>query len=206
MLFAPGAGWAYSNIGYLLLRRIIETVTRGSLRNSVHEHIVVPLELADTFVAETIQDWQSCVPGYGPEVRPDGALGDIRGLYHPGWCAPGVAVSTTEDVTQFYDSLLAGHVVEPPSLDRMLQVVRVPGTHPPSVTPSCGMGILADPDGPFGASFGHGGGGPGYSLSASILPRAANGRLSIALFCNSSAGVDAKTGEQAMLRVAVAVA
>jgi D-alanyl-D-alanine carboxypeptidase len=203
VLFTPGTSWAYSNIGYLLLRQILETAAGISFRHCVDEHIITRLELPDTFVAETINDWSSCVPGYGREIKLDGGIVDIRALYHPGWCAPGVAVSTVEDVTRFYDSLFAGELLDSQSLDRMLRLVRVPGLSPSSVTPCCGLGILADPDGPFGASFGHGGNGPGYSLSASIVPRSANGRLSIAVFCNSSMGANAKTGEEEMLRVAV---
>lgn len=203
ILFTPGTGWAYSNIGYFLLRKILEEVTGTGFRDCVEEHIVAPLGLQDTFVAETIEDWHSCVPGFGREVRSDGEIVDVRTVYHPGWCAPGVAVSTADDVTRFYDALFAGELVDSLNLERMLHLVRVPGSHPPTIIPSCGLGILGDPDGPFGASFGHGGNGPGYSLSASIVPRSANGRLSIAVFCNSSMGGNAKIGEMEMLRVAV---
>lgn len=203
LLFESGTSCSYSNIGYLLLRQVIENVAGVSFRRCVDEHVVSRLSLMDTFVAETIGDWDSCVPGYGREVRPDEEIVDVRSVYHPGWCAPGVAISSVDDVTRFYDSLFAGELLDSLSLDRMLHLVRVPGSHPSTITPSCGLGILADPDSPFGASFGHGGSGPGYSLSASILPRSVNGRLSVAVFCNSSMGANAKTGEEDMLRVAI---
>jgi D-alanyl-D-alanine carboxypeptidase len=115
-------------------------------------------------------------------------------------------VSTVDDVTRFYDSLFAGELLDSDRLEWMLRLVRVPGSHPPNVTPSCGMGILADPDGPFGPSYGHGGGGPGYSLSASILSRSDSGRLSVAVFCNSSLGADVQLCEHALLQVATAAA
>ncbi len=203
LLFTPGTSWAYSNIGYLLLLKILEAVNGTGFRDCVDEFIVAPLGLHDTFVAETIDDWHSCVPGFGREVQSDGEIVDVRTVYHPGWCGPGVAVSTVDDVTRFYDALFAGELLDSLSLDRMLHLVRVPGSHPSTVTPSCGLGILGDPDGPFGASCGHGGSGPGYSVSASIVPRSTSGRLSIAVFCNSSMGANAKTGEEEMLRVAV---
>ena len=206
VLFEPGKGWSYSNVGYLLLRRVIEHATGTSFRQHVDENIVWRLGLRDTFIAETIGDWELCVPGYGREVRSDAEVVDIRSTYHPGWCAPGVAVSTVDDVTRFYDSLFAGELLDPERLERMLLLVRMPGSHPPAVTPSCGMGILADPDALFGPSYGHGGSGPGYSLSASILPRSAPGRLSVAVFCNSSLGADAQLGEHAVLQVATAAA
>jgi D-alanyl-D-alanine carboxypeptidase len=205
LLFAPGEGWAYSNVGYLLLRRVIERATGVSFRRCVEQRLVSQLGLADTFIAETMDDWDCCVPGYGREVRPKGEIVDVRSHYHPDWCAPGVAVSTVEDVTSLYDGLFAGELLDPKGLDQMLRLVRVPGSHPPAITPSYGLGIMADPDGLLGSSYGHGGGGPGYSLSASILPRSAAGRLSIAVFCNSSLGPNAQAGERELLR-AVAVA
>lgn len=206
LLFEPGSGWSYSNVGYLLLRRLIERATGRSFRQCLHELIVAPLALSDTFVAETIDDWGSCVPGYGNEVRPDATVVDVRSTYHPDWCAPGVGVSTVDDVTRFYDALFAGEVLTHEHFERMIELVRVGRSHPPVVTPSCGMGILGDPDGPFGPSYGHGGGGPGYSLSACILPRLTGGdRLSVAVFVNSSLGGEASEGEHALLKVASAV-
>jgi D-alanyl-D-alanine carboxypeptidase len=206
LLFEPGTGWAYSNIGYLILRRVVERAAGVSFRRCVDEHIASRLSLSDTSVAEGLQDWACCVPGYGREVRTDGTIVDIRSTYHPGWCAPGVAVSTVDDVTAFYDSLFGGELLDTEYLNLMLDLVRVPGFHPPTVSPSCGMGILADPDGPFGISYGHGGDGPGYSLEASILPRLPSGRLSVAVFCNSSLGANVQGCEHALLRMATAAA
>jgi D-alanyl-D-alanine carboxypeptidase len=204
-LFDPGTAWSYSNIGYLILRRIIERAAGISFRRYVDAHIVSPLGLRDTFVAENIDDWATCIPGYGREVRSDAAVVDVRGTYHPGWCAPGVIVSTVDDVTEFFDSLFRGELLNTEHFDLMLRMVRVPGSHPPTVTPTCGLGILGDPDGPYGPSYGHGGGGPGYALEASILPRSAFGRVAVAVFCNSSLGADVKVGEHALLRMATAV-
>jgi D-alanyl-D-alanine carboxypeptidase len=204
LLFEPDTGWAYSNIGYLLLRRVIERVSGHSFAECVCEHIVIPLGLRNTFVAETINDWATCIPGFGCEVQIDRTPVDIRPIYHPGWCAPGVAVSTVDDITLFFDALLTESLVDPGRLTQMLQLVRVPGDHPPARSPSYGMGIMADPDGPFGPSYGHGGGGPGYSLFASIAPESACGRLSIAVFCNSSLGVYPELGVEALCEIATA--
>jgi D-alanyl-D-alanine carboxypeptidase len=104
----------------------------------------------------------------------------------------------------FYDTLFGGALLDKRHLDQMLQLVRVPGSHPPAVTPSYGMGIMADPDGPFGASYGHGGGGPGYNLFAAILPHRARGRLSVAVFCNNSLGADTQRAAHELFRIAIA--
>src|SRR2546430_17593492 len=84
---------------------------------------------------------------------------DIRSSYHPGWCAPGVAVSTADEITMFYDGLFTGALLDEPRLEQMLQLIRVPGAYPPAVTPGYGMGILADPDGPVCLRYGHRGWG-----------------------------------------------
>ncbi len=202
LLFEPGGGWSYSNVGYLLLRRVIERATGKSFRQCVDDRIASRLGLKNTFIAETVDDWASCVPGYGSGVRADGKIVDVRSTYHPDWCAPGVGVSNVEEVTLFYDSLFAGDLLDSDHLRQMLRLVRVPGSHPPTVSASCGFGILADPDGPFGPSYGHGGGGPGFSLQASILPHCRGGRLAVAVFCNSSEGADAGSGEHAVLKAA----
>jgi D-alanyl-D-alanine carboxypeptidase len=199
LLFEPGNGWSYSNIGYLLLRRIIERATGKSFRQCVDDQIVSRLGLKDTFIAESIDDWASCVPGYSSDIRADRKTVDVRSTYHPGWCAPGVGVSNVNDVTQFYDRLFAGDLLDQDHLRQMLRLVQV---DPPNVSPGCGFGILADLDGPFGPSYGHGGGGPGYSLVASILPRWPAGRLAVAVFCNSSEGAEAGSGEHALLKAA----
>ncbi|BCA55663.1 serine hydrolase [Nitrospira sp. KM1] len=203
-LFEPGTGWSYSNIGYLLLRLILEKATGSSFRRVVDKHIVSTLGLVNTFVAETIDDWHSCMPGYGRELTINNEETDVRSSYHPGWCAPGVAVSTPEDVTRVLDSLFAGDLMDSRSLHRMLHLVHVPRTVPPVVTPSCGLGILADPDGVYGAAYGYGGEGPGYRLCASIVPHTAVGRLSVAAFGNSSGGANMKWAEHALIRTVLA--
>ena len=201
LLFEPGKGWAYSNVGYMLLRNVIEKVTGDTYRKSIEDQIVKPFGLKDTFVAETIDDWASCVPGYGKEVSENTEAIDIRAVYHPGWCAPGVMVSTTEEITHFYDALFNGQLVEAEALREMLTMVRVPGHHPPAVTPSSGMGIFGDPDCPTGPSYGNGGGGPGYNLNASIIPRSSRGRVAMAVFCNSSYGLGAQDAERGLVRL-----
>lgn len=202
LLFEPGSSWAYSNAGYLLVRRILERVSGQSFRHCVEELIARPLGLSNTFVAETIADWSSCVPGYGRDVTLDGSMIDVRATYHPDWCAPGVAVSNVEEVTRIYDSLFSGDLMDAQQLERMLTLVPLPQSDPPAVSHFSGLGIYYDLDGPFSPNYGHGGGGPGYSLQTDILPRFPAGRLAAAVFCNSSEAALAPTGEHELLMTA----
>src|SRR5207237_1332310 len=99
LLFEPGESWAYSNVGYMLLIDIIERVTGNTFARVLNDFVTTPLALERTFVLETTQDLMRCVPGFGPEVTPDGQIVDVRGRYHPSWCAPRLVASTPEDVT-----------------------------------------------------------------------------------------------------------
>jgi D-alanyl-D-alanine carboxypeptidase len=189
LLFAPGMSFAYSNIGYLLVRQIIEQVTGSRLREVLAEHVARPLSLQNTFVAEQIGDWATCIPGHGRDFGAGDSV-DVRALYHPGWCAPGVAVSTVEDTTLIFDRLLAGELLGEAALARMLELIPVPGHHPPAVTPSYGLGLMGDPGSPRGPNFGHAGGGPGYRVVCTCLPSTRLGRVTVAAFCNSSEASD----------------
>jgi len=197
--FEPGQSWAYSNVGYMMLRLVLQRVTGRSFAQVVREFVVSPLELQHTCVAERIEDWSTCVPGYGPEVDPDGRVVDVRGVYHPGWCAPGVAASNAEEVTLVFDALLAGKLLKSETLAEMLTLRPLPAEHPSDVTPSFGMGIFAGPSLAREHHYGHGGGGPGYDLWASVLPETRLGRLSIATFVNTSCGPRAQACEEELL-------
>ena len=92
--FAPGAGWAYSNIGYLLVRLAIERVTQRSLRDLLADLIFAPLGLRQRFVAANLGDAGGLAPGYSSDLDSDGRPLDIRARYHPGWVSHGVIIST----------------------------------------------------------------------------------------------------------------
>jgi D-alanyl-D-alanine carboxypeptidase len=199
VLFESGRGWAYSNVGYMMLKLVLQRVTGRSFAQVVRELVLSPLELQHTAVVERIDDWSTCVPGYGTEVDPDGRVVDVRSVYHPGWCAPGVAASNAEEVTLIFDALLAGRSLKPETLAEMLTLAPIPSRDPSEVTPSFGMGIFADPSTLRGPHYCHGGGGPGYDLNASVLPETGIGRITIATFVNTSSGPRALTCEAELL-------
>jgi hypothetical protein len=93
MLFAPGESWAYSNIGYMFVVESLERVSGQTLAQVLTQLVIQPLALRRTLVLETTDDLTVRVPGLGSEVTEDGSLVDVRGRYHPGWCAPRGKVS-----------------------------------------------------------------------------------------------------------------
>jgi D-alanyl-D-alanine carboxypeptidase len=183
--FAPGDGWGYSNTGYMLLKRVVEESNGSSFTRAIQQHVTGPLGQVDTAVIEDRASLLGLAPGYSRSFSQDGRWQDIRAIYDPGWCATGVVASTAADLCEFYHSLFSGKLVYHESLSRMTELVRMPGEHPPAVSPSYGLGLMGDPDGAHGPEFGHGGGGPGYDLRASCYPQFKDRRVTAAVLCNS---------------------
>jgi D-alanyl-D-alanine carboxypeptidase len=165
--FEPGDGWAYSNPGYMLVKRIAEDVAGDSFRDLLASRIAGPLELPRTFVAESLQDLASLAPGTSRQLSPDGEPRDVREHYDPGWVSHGVVASTSSDLVRFLDRLFSGPFLSAESLEQMTTWVALPGDPPPNVgQASYGLGLMADTASPFGPLLGHNGGGPCYGASA----------------------------------------
>jgi len=172
--FAPGSGWAYSNPGYMLLKSIAQKVTATPLSRLVSERIVRPLELRTMFVPESIEDLSSLAPARSRALSVDGSVRDVREHYHPGWVSHGVVASTPSDMTRFLDGLFHHRLISKQSLDQMIALVPVPVTRSPEDRigkPGYGLGLMGDPESPWGPVWGHNGGGPGYSASAFFVPQ-----------------------------------
>lgn len=170
LLFEPGAGWAYSNPGYMLVKRIAEEVAAKPYHALIAD-LVRPLGLKRTFVAESIDDLALLAPGTSSLLSPDGSPRDVRTHYHPGWVSHGVVASTASECVLFMDALFNGHIISRDSLREMLELVDLsggPGGDSPlrAVKPGYGLGVMGDPASPWGRTFGHSGGGPCYNASA----------------------------------------
>lgn len=197
MRFLPGKGWAYANIGYLLLRRVLETATAGTFAQALDRLVIAPAGLRETTVLVTLDDMRALTPGYSTALREDDAPEDVSPRYHPGWVSHGLVASTAADTARVLDALLRGDLVPEPFLGEMLAPVRVPGEHPPFVDPSYGLGVMLDPGWPAGMLVGHGGGGPGYTTAAYHI--LGTGRTAVA-FVNADRGDAAQEVALALLR------
>ncbi len=184
--FDPGSRWSYSNTGYMLLLKLIERITGRTFAETVRESLVDPLELSRTYVAEDI-DRGHLVPGYCRYLNEKCVMENVISRYHPGWCATGLVVSTTREIVQFYDALFSGKLIGLKMLDEMLTCVSI-GEDAGRFfgKPSYGLGLMIDPESPYGECFGHGGDGPGYNTWAMYLPNFNGRKLTLAVFCNTS--------------------
>jgi D-alanyl-D-alanine carboxypeptidase len=184
LVFTPGQGWGYSNLGFLLLRQVVEVVTGKSCGAAVRQQIVAPLGLQQTFVAQTLDDARQLTPGYSAFFSRDRRVQDVRSLYHPGWVAHGVVVATAPELATVIDALFSGHLLAAPGLAAMLEPVLVPYQHPFFQQPAYGLGVMIDPQSQYGLIAGHGGGGPGYSAGALHIPNVHGRRITSIVLAN----------------------
>jgi len=187
---SAGEGWCYSNTGYMILKRIVEKVTSQPLSRALQENIFLPLGLHDTSVPEDFSGSMLLTPGYSRIFSDEGTMLDIRALYHPGWVATGVIISTAAEGVRFFESLFSGSLIDDEHLSLMTALVPVAGNHPPFFNPGYGLGLMGDMSPFLGRSYSHGGEGPGFSLALSHWPSLKAAPLTAALFCNVD-GIDA---------------
>lgn len=196
LLFAPGTGWAYSNPGYMFLKRIVEEVGEQSFATLIAERIARPLGLRRTFVPETPADLSLLTPGPSRAIAVGQTPRDVRHHYHPGWVSHGVVAATPSEIVRFLAALFGRRLLSDASLQEMMTLVPVPVPATQEVPvrwvqPGYGLGLMGDPALPWGAMWGHSGGGPGYSASAFHAPEI--GRVTV---CAMAAGEESPTAEE----------
>lgn len=184
LTFPPGQGWTYSNIGFLIIRLVLERITGLSLRDLLHQRIFAPLGLRHTFVAETLTDASVLTPAYSTFFRPSGAFEDISTIYHPGWVSHGVVISTAAELARLIHALFSARLLSAESLAAMLAPHPVPGAHPGFHESAYGLGVMVDRQSPYGVLAGHGGGGPGYSAAAFSFSNVAGQRVTTVALVN----------------------
>lgn len=199
LLFEPGQGWMYSNLGFMFLKEIIEKATGNSLAQALAEKVFAPLGLSTCRVLLETSDWADLVPATSTHLSVAKHAQDVRGVYHSGWVAHGVVAGAATDVARFFYNVFMGGFLNSKSLREMKTVVRVPGEHPPAENPSYGLGIMSDTSANFGTSYAHGGGGPGYALLATYWQDIGGGIVIVALGNNEHANMSALAHDLATL-------
>jgi D-alanyl-D-alanine carboxypeptidase len=184
----------------MLVVDILERLTAQTFAQMPTQFVTEPLGLQRTSVLESIDDLRACAPGFGSEVTAGGSLVDVRGRYHPGWCAPRLVSSTPAEITRVFDALFSGQLLSADTLRQMLTVVPLPDWREPPMVIDGGMGLYSNAASPCGRNYGHGGGGPGYDLSADIYPDARNGRTAVSVFVDTSGGPRARDLGDAVIR------
>lgn len=182
----PVGSFAYSNIGYLLVRRLLVRASGLPFALALREEVFAPLGLTSANVPVDRADLAGLLFGSSP-LYGGAAVAD---RYHPGWVAHGVAAMTARDAARFVHGL-SDPAYLPTALAQRMRCgapVNAPMGGRPWVEPGYGLGLMVERDPARGGFWGHTGGGPGLTVAAYHCPGGGApeaGPLSVAVFTDS---------------------
>ncbi|MGC9671162.1 serine hydrolase domain-containing protein [Planosporangium sp. 12N6] len=186
LVFRPGAGFSYSNLGYVLVGRIIETVTGMSWREAVESIVLRPLGITPAFVDGTAPRAPGRPVAVGHSVN--ARIGRIRPVHPsltPAHAATGaLAMSATDLVALAGLHLGAGVPALLPAEYAARMRSAVPGADPFGLADGWGLGLAVYREADT-TWVGHDGNINGVSSYLRIDP--AGGRV-VALTANANSG------------------
>jgi len=171
----PGQRFAYSNIGYLIVRILIEENTGLDIAEALHQLVFAPIGLDDIRVAMQPDDLEG-----NPFASAKG--------YHPGWVYHGLVLGTPAKAALFLSRLLGGDLLDAGMIDSMrgrFPIAESPEDGRPWNSAGYGMGLMMDIRSAAGPCYGHTGEGPGSTIATywfETLP----GRRTVAVFARTS--------------------
>ncbi|MEM6451736.1 MAG: serine hydrolase domain-containing protein [Cyanobacteria bacterium P01_D01_bin.105] len=154
LLFQPGEDFAYSNIGYYLVRRILEQLTGDTLGDIFSQFIFKPLGISGVHVAQTPAD-----------------LDDVKwkshNNYHPSWVYHGLLVGPPVEAAKVLHHLMVGDLLPIRLVKEMKKAypLNIATDGRPWRQPGYGLGLMIDIAGEKGAVYGHTGQGPGSVIA-----------------------------------------
>ena len=151
--YDPGQGWAYSNIGYWRVARLIEQASDRALADALADLVFTPAKISTARLA------------ISPDDLANVSMGDATG-YHPGWVYHGLIVGTAMDAARLLCELLQGTLVAEDTLRRMLKHRPLPQFRSERYAdPAYGMGLMLRATEPLDHPIGHTGSGPGSEIA-----------------------------------------
>jgi CubicO group peptidase (beta-lactamase class C family) len=189
LLFQPGDGWAYSNIGYLFIRQLIQRLTASDIDTALNQLIFAPLKITSASVA--LKPSNMMQTHWGNQTN-----------YDPRWVYHGLLIGSPTDAVTFLARLLAGDIVSPGSLSVMQEARILGGALPgrPWTTTGYSLGLMIGAMEGVGRVAGHSGAGHD-TVSALYAFLDLPGRPIVAAFAQ---GADEGVAEQEAVRLALA--
>ncbi|WP_285295734.1 serine hydrolase domain-containing protein [Aureimonas altamirensis] len=171
--YEPGHGWAYSNIGYWWVGRLIEQASDRPLAEALTDLVFNPAGLTTARLAT------------GPADLADVSMGEATD-YHPGWVYHGLAIGTAMDAARLLQLLLQDQLLNERTLSRMRQSKALPqfrnDLYP---DPAYGMGLMLRATNPIDHPIGHTGSGPGSEIAVY-----GQGGAACAVWASTGTGID----------------
>ncbi|MBS0469811.1 MAG: beta-lactamase family protein [Proteobacteria bacterium] len=158
LVFAPGTGWSYSNIGYTFVRQAIERAVDAELRSALHVTLFAPLGVHASMIRRR-EDMERL------------AFAHLH-RYDPNWVYHGLVIGTAADAARLLHRLFTTNYLSAASRAAMFDSVPLPFdlTSRPFVAPTPGTGLMIDPQSRHGLMAGHTGGGPGAVCAVYHFP------------------------------------
>jgi CubicO group peptidase (beta-lactamase class C family) len=179
----PVGSFAYSNIGYLLIGRLLERAGGAPVAEVLEREVFAPLGLTSAALLRDRADFDGLF--FGPSQTFGGA--PVAEAYHPGWVSHGVVAMTAADACRLIHGLTEEYL--PGMLLRRMRnglPVSGPMGGRPWVEPSYGLGMMVELDPSAGPYWGHTGGGPGVTPAAYHMPGPVP--VSVAIFLDGEDG------------------
>jgi len=145
LVFRPGDGWAYSNVGYLFVRQLIEQTLDMELDESLRELVFKPMGIERTRIAITADDMAQTRWG-----NPTG--------YDPRWVYHGLLIGPPADAVEFLRRL-SGPFLSEQALCAMKSTYPLGGSIAgrPWTKTGYGLGLMMGEMEKAGIAYGHSG-------------------------------------------------
>jgi len=105
--FSPGSAFEYSNIGYMLLRRILARASGENLAELLHRAVFTPAGIDDAAVPVTKSELPAFSFGWSRYLSDDGEPVEVAPRYDPGWIAHGVVGTSIVSAGRFLHALFS---------------------------------------------------------------------------------------------------
>jgi CubicO group peptidase (beta-lactamase class C family) len=177
LAFEPGARWAYSNTGMLLLGKVIESASGMDYFDYIRERIARPAGMTNTDAYDLDRVNPNLAVGYDPVIR--GGKREYRNniFMHVIRGGPaGGGYSTVEDLTRFAVALEGGKLVSAAGFRTLTSA------KPELNSPNYGFGFMVDAQ---QRTVGHAGGFPGINSQLDIY---LDSDYTVAVMSNYSGG------------------
>jgi CubicO group peptidase (beta-lactamase class C family) len=182
--FEPGSKYSYSNTGYILLGRVVETVSGEKFGDFLARRILKPLGMGQTIYEPDYAD-PRLAKGYTtfalspPEVvAPEGR----------GWlCGAGGIYSTPTDLAKWTLALMNGQVLKPESFALMTTPRKLSGGRISDY--GCGLSVKTQSGRQV---LSHNGAVSGFNASSAMIPST---RSAVIMICNLDGGLGALPGQ-----------
>ena len=152
--YSPGTGWRYSNVGYMIIGKLIERLTGLSLDEAVNQRVLTPLGITNVRFAKTRVDLQTIHL-------------EKTSNYDPAWVFHGLLIGPVSQAALFLDRLLSGYLLSDDLLQEMQASRKLGGPIPgrPWITTGYGLGVMQGSIDDGLSMCGHTGCGPGSVIA-----------------------------------------